>query len=359
MTRTSFTVGLFTLFLISGTVWANQQECDQKKNAAGDFENKIKDQGNKVKDLDNQIESVAKQPNADQKAVADLKQKKADKLKEIKEMEKQLRQMRKEEKNACNAASKCDGHKNRLGELRGEVEKIEAEVSKLKGQVKGKQAQVEALENKLKANKSNSEKLGCDRLVKDESPESTIEQCNKLFQDGMADKKEIRQHNREIGGLKGDAGRQKGNASGAINKVKQLNKQIATDCASDPVVKESDELIKKDMGVDDAIKDIEAVKAKLKEVQKIKLIKPVVGKSKPKRTPPGTKVEPKSSEPGTKVEPKSSEPGTKAEPKSSEPATKAEPKSSEPATKATPKSSEPATKATPKATQPATKAQPK
>lgn len=281
MTRTSFTVGLLTLSLISGSVWANQQDCDQKRNAVGNWVNKIKDQENRVKDLDNQIESVAKQQNADQKVVADLKKQKADKLKEIEGMQIQLEKLKSEENAACNPGTKCEGHKTKLGDLKTEITKLKEDVSKLKDQIQVKKVQVETLNTKLTANKSESVKLGCDNLEKGKSPDSTIEQCRKLYRDGMADKEGIPKHQQEVDVLKQDAGNQKNKATGVIAKVDQLKNQIVTDCAGDQVVKESDDLSKTDTGADGAVKNATDVKTKLTEVQKIRMVFPVVKNQKP------------------------------------------------------------------------------
>lgn len=289
MTRTSFTAGLLTLSLISGSAWADQQECDQKRNAAGDWVNKIKDQENRIKDLDNQIESVKKQPNADQKVVADLTKQKADKLKEIEGMQIQLQKLRSEESAACNPGTKCDGHKKKLDDLKAEITTLKNDVSKLKDQIREKKVQVDTLDTKLNGNKSEAVKLGCDNLVKGKSLDATIEQCRKLYRDGITDKKGIQKHQQEIGVLKRDAGIQKGKAAGVITKVNQLKTQIVTDCAGDPIVKESDDLSKTDIGADGAVKDITDIKTKLTEVQKIRLVRPVVKNTKPTQSTTTTK----------------------------------------------------------------------
>ena len=330
MTRTSFIVGLLTISLISGSVWANtaEQECDQKKNAAGDLENKIKDQENRIKDFDNQIESVRKQPNADQKRIAELNAQKGEKQKEINDLKGQLKELRKAEAQACGAVGKCDNHKKKLDALKGELGAVEGEVAKLNGEIKGAISQVDALEKKITGYRDTSEKLACPKLVKGVSPDATIDQCRKIFFDWVSDKKDIRQKNDEIGKLKRDVAMQGRKARGIQGKIAFLKKGIDKDCSGDAVVKECDDLAKKDVGADSAEKEIDEAKSKLKNIQKIRLTKPrIKEKPEPKNKGDHTKATPKGVNTGEKATPKGVNDGAKATPKGVNTGEKAQPKS--------------------------------
>ena len=277
MNRTSFIIGLLTVTLVSGSVWANaQQQCDAKKNEVGDLENKIKDQENKLKDIDNKIDAANKQIEA-------LKKDKAAKRREIATMKTDLEGKKGEEAKACADVKKCDKFKAELAESKKEFEGIRAEVGKVAGEIKAKTAQVTVLEKKMKGYEADYAKKGCDSLVAGETEQAVIDACNKIFSDWNADKKTTDTLNGDLGKLKGKLARSRGKAHGLVRKIAALKMNLKKFCGDDAVYKEAEALEKNDVGVDAADKDIESAKERLSTIKKVRIIRPRVRKGAVKK----------------------------------------------------------------------------